>query len=277
MHTSRAANAAYYFGEVVLIIVFAFPLLWVLSLSLKTAAETLQSPPSLVPLDPQWGNYAHVLQTTPIGRYLLNSLLLVVVSVAGALGVGIPAAYALSRFVFPGQRGFSRTLLAAQLISPLIIAVPLYRLFVSLHLVNNYRVLILVYIAIMAPFLTWFLKTYFDTVPVALDEAGMVDGLSRLGAMLRLVLPTAAPGIASAAILGGVTAWSQFVLPFILLDSRDLFPVSVGVVNLQATAGEITTQYLAAGSILAVAPVILLFIVLQRQIVGALTAGAVKG
>lgn len=277
MRTSPVTSAAYYLGEVILIVVFAFPLLWVLSLSLKTGAETLQSPPTLLPPDPQWGNYAHVLQTTPIGRYLLNSLLLVVVSVAGALAVGIPAAYALSRFVFPTKRGFSRTLLAAQLISPLIIAVPLYRLFVSLHLVNSYVGLILVYIAIIAPFLTWFLKTYFDTVPVALDEAGMVDGLTRLGAMLQLVLPTAAPGIASAAILGGVTAWSQFVLPFILLDSRDLFPVSVGVVNLQATAGEITTQFLAAGSILAVAPVILLFIVLQRQIVGALTAGAVKG
>lgn len=277
MGQSRIADAAYYLGEVILIVVFAFPLLWVLSLSLKTGAETLQSPPTLVPPDPQWGNYAHVLQITPIGRYLLNSLLLVVASVAGALAVGVPAAYALSRFVFRGQRAFSRTLLAAQLISPLIIAVPLYRLFVSLHLVNNYIGLIVVYIAIMSPFLTWFLKTYFDTVPVALDEAGMVDGLSRSGAMLRLVLPTAAPGIASAAILGGVTAWSQFVLPFILLDSRDLFPVSVGVVNLQATAGEITTQFLAAGSILAVAPVIILFVVLQRQIVGALTAGAVKG
>src|SRR5206468_73106 len=157
--------------------------LWALSLSLKTGAETLQTPPTLLPADPQWSNYARVLQTTPIGRYLLNSLVVVLASVAGALAVGIPAAYALSRFVFPGQRPFSRTLLAAQLISPLIIAVPLYRLFVPLHLVNNYLGLILVYIAILAPFLTWFLKSYFDTVPVALDEAGMVDGLSRLGAV----------------------------------------------------------------------------------------------
>ncbi len=277
MRSSQWTNAAYYAGQILLIVVFAFPLLWVLSLSLKTGAETLQSPPTLLPQDVQWGNYSRVLQTTPIGRYLVNSLLLVVASVAGALVVGIPAAYALSRFVFPRQRVFSRTLLAAQLISPLVIAVPLYRLFVSLHLVNNYLGLVLVYIAIMAPFLTWFMKSYFDTVPVALDEAGMIDGCSRLRAVIQLVLPTARPGVASAAILGGVTAWSQFAIPFILLDSRDLFPVSVGVVNLQATAGEITTQYVAAGSILAVAPVILLFVVLQRHIVGALTAGAVKG
>jgi multiple sugar transport system permease protein len=277
MRPSRWTDAGYYLAQLVLVVVFVFPLLWVLSLSLKSGPETLQSPPSLIPLHPQWGNYGHVLQTTPIGRYLLNSLILVVTSVAGALLVGIPTAYALSRFAFRGRRPFSRGLLAAQLISPLIIAVPLYRLFVALHLVNNYLGLILVYIAIMAPFLTWFLKSYFDTIPVSLDEAGMIDGCSRPRAVVQVVLPSARPGIASAAILGGVTAWSQFALPFILLDSRDLFPVSVGVVNLQATAGEITTQYLAAGSILAVAPVVLLFVVLQRQILGALTAGAVKG
>lgn len=277
MRSSRLTDAGYYAAQLLLIVVFAFPLLWVLSLSLKSAAETLQSPPSLFPLDPQWGNYGYVLSTTPIGRYLLNSLVLVVLSVAGALAIGIPTAYALSRFVFRGRRGFSRALLAAQLISPLVVVVPLYRLFVVIGLVNNYLGLVLVYIALMAPFMTWFLKSYIDTIPVTLDEAGMVDGCSRWRTVLAVVLPSARPGIASAAILGGVTAWSQFAVPYILLDDRELYPVSVGVVNLQATAGEITTQYLAAGSILAVAPVVVLFIVLQRQIVGALTSGAVKG
>lgn len=277
MHSSRTTNAGYYLAQVVLVVVFAFPLLWVLSLSLKSGPETLQSPPSLFPTSPQWGNYSQVLDTTPIGRYLLNSLVLVVGSVLAALVVAVPAAYALSRFVFPGRRSFSRALLAAQLISPLIIAVPLYRLFVAAGLVNNYVGLVLVYVAIIAPFLTWFLKSYLDTVPRALDDAAMTDGCTRLQALVRVVLPSARPGIASAAILGGVTSWSQFALPYILIDDRDLFPVSVGVVNLQATAGEITTQFLAAGSVLAVAPVVLLFIVLQRQIVGALTSGAVKG
>lgn len=277
MRRSRWGDVLLYAAQLLLVVIFSFPLLWVLSLSLKTGPETLQSPPSLLPRSWQFGNYAHVLDTTPIGRYLLNSLLLVLASVAGALAVGVPAAYGLSRFVFRRKRGFSRALLAAQLISPLVIAVPLYRLFVTLHLVNNYVGLVLVYVAILAPFLTWFLKNYFDTIPETLDEAGMVDGCTRWRAVLQIVLPSARPGIASAAILGGVTAWSQFAIPFILLDDRDLFPVSVGVVNLQATAGEITTQYLAAGSILAVAPVVLLFVVLQRQILGALTAGAVKG
>lgn len=275
----RWTDAAYYAAMAGVTLVFAFPLLWVASLSLKTGRETLQSPPSLLPEDPQWGNYAHVLEITPIDRYLLNSLLLVAASVGGALLLGVPAAYALSRFRGRTRttRPFSRAVLAAQLLSPLIIAVPVYRAFVALNLINNYVGLILVYIAITAPFLTWFLKSYLDTVPTELDEAGRVDGCSRLRAVVSVVLPAAAPGIASVAILGGVTAWSQFVLPFILIDSPGLAPVSVGVINLQATSGEITTQYLAAGSVLAVAPVVLLFVLLQRHIVGALTAGAVKG
>ena len=147
----------------------------------------------------------------------------------------------------------------------------------ALNLINNYVGLALVYMAIVAPFITWFLKGFFDTIPRELDESAAIDGCTPLGGMLRVVLPTAVPGIASAAILAAVTSWSQFAIPFILVDDRDLFPVSVGVVNLQATAGEITTQFLAAGSVMAIAPVLILFVVLQRYIVGALTAGAVKG
>lgn len=274
----RWTDAAYYAGMFAMVVMFAFPLLWVASLSLKTGAETLQSPPSLLPDTPQWSNYGHVLDTTPIGRFLANSLVLVAASVGGALLLAVPAAYALSRFRKPsrGRRSFTRAVLAAQLLSPLIVAVPVYRLFVTLNLVNNHAGLALVYVAISAPFMTWFLKSYLDTVPVELDEAGRVDGCTRLRAVVSVVLPAAKPGIASATIIGGVTAWSQFVLPFILIDSPELAPVSVGVVNLQSTSGELTTQYLAAGSVLAVAPVVLLFAFLQRYIVGALTAGAVK-
>jgi multiple sugar transport system permease protein len=277
MRASRWGSVGYYAGQLVLIIVFAFPLLWILSLSLKSAAETLESPPKLLPASWLWSNYSHVLEVTPLGRYLLNSAIVVALSVLGTLLLAVPVAYALSRFVFPGRRPYTRGLLAAQLISPLIIAVPVYRLFVALGLINNYVGLVLVYIAIVAPFITWFLKTYLDTLPRELDEAAAIDGCTPFGGMRRVVLPSARPGIVSAGILAGVTAWSQFALPFILLDDRNLFPVSVGVVNLKATAGEITTQYLAAGSVMAIAPVVVIFVVLQRQIVGALTAGAVKG
>ncbi len=277
MRATRSGNVGYYLAQLLLIAVFAFPLVWVLSLSLKSAEETLQSPPSLLPQQWLFSNYTDVLDTTPIGRYLLNSIVLVALSVAGTLLLAVPVAYALSRFVFPSRRPYTRGLLAAQLISPLIIAVPVYRLFVALGLVNNYLGLVLVYIAIVAPFITWFLKTFMDTIPKDLDEAAAIDGCSPLQGLIKVVLPTARPGIVSAGILASVTSWSQFAIPFILLDDRDLYPVSVGVINLQATSGEITTQYLAAGSVMAIAPVLVIFVLLQRQIVGALTAGAVKG
>ena len=277
MRASRWGNVGYYAAQLLLIVLFAFPLLWVLSLSLKSAAETLESPPSLLPARWLWSNYSHVLDTTPLGRYLLNSAIVVAFTVLLTLLLAVPAAYALSRFLFPGRRTYTRGLLAAQLISPLVIAVPVYRLFIALGLINNYLGLVLVYTAIVAPFITWFLKTYLDTLPRELDEAAAIDGCTPAGGMWRVVLPSARPGIVSAGILAGVTAWSQFAIPFILLDDQELFPVSVGVVNLKATAGEITTQYLAAGSVMAILPVIVIFAVLQRQIVGALTSGAVKG
>lgn len=272
----RGGRVGYLLAQLLLVAIFLFPLLWVVSLSLKTADETLASPPSLLPVSAQWSNYAHVVATTPIGRYLLNSLVLVLASVAGSIALSLPAAYVLSRHVFRGRRAVSRTILAAQLVSPLVVSVPLYQLFVALGAVNNPVGLVLVYVALIAPFTTWFLKTYLDTVPRSLDEAALIDGCSRFGVLCRIIVPSVGPGIASAAILGGVTAWSQFVIPYVLLDRTSLFPVSVGVVNLQSTAGEITTQYLAAGAVMAVAPVVVLFVALQRFIVGALTAGAVK-
>ncbi len=275
----RRLNVLLYAGQALVVIFFAFPLLWVVSMSLKSAAGLLATPPAFIPTDPQWGNYVHVLATTSIPRYMLNSFVVVAGAVAGALLVSVPAAYSLSRFRFRGKRSYSRAVLAAQLISPVILVVPLYRVFVALHLINTYVGLIIVYVAIVAPFLTWFLKDYFDTVPLQLDEAAMVDGCSRLRAMVTVVLPGATSGIVSAALIVAVLSWSQFVVPFVLLDEQALYPVSVGVINLQATSGsgQITLQYLAAGSVIAVAPVVIIFAVLQRYIIGGLTSGSVKG
>ncbi|MQA07065.1 MAG: ABC transporter permease subunit [Pseudonocardiaceae bacterium] len=273
----RWQNAGLYVAMVVVVALFAFPLLWVFSLSLRTPQEVVATPPPLLPSELRWENYGHVLATSDIGRYLLNSLIVVAGSVAGCLAVCVPAGYGLSRLRFRGSGVFSRLVLACQLISPVVLIVPVYRLFVSVGLINNYFGMILVYVAVTAPFLTWFLRNYLDSIPAQLDEAAMVDGATRWRALLTVVVPAAAPGIASAAIVVAVLSWSQFVVPFVLVDDSNLYPVSVGVVNLQQTTGEVTLQYVAAGSILAVAPVIVVFVVLQRYIVGALTAGSIKG
>jgi multiple sugar transport system permease protein len=256
---------------------FLFPIFWVLSTSLKSVPQLFASPPVWFPLDPQFGNYAHVFTSEPILRYLLNSMLIVSLTVVLTLFIAFLAAYGFSRYTFRYKRPSLLVVLAFQMISPVIIAIPLYRVFEKLNLLNNYASLVIVYVAVVLPFTTWFLKGYFDTIPRQLDEAAIVDGASRWQILWRILLPVSAPGIASAAILVAVLSWSQFVVPFILLDDRTLYPVSVGLVNLKTDTNAVTLHYLAAASIVAITPVIAVFVLLQRYIVSALTSGAVKG
>ena len=273
----RLGDASLYGFYALTIIFFLFPVFWVVSMSLRTVPELFASPPVWIPADPQFANYTFVFQSTPIVSYLLNSLLIVVVTVLATLAVSLLAAYALSRRRFRGRRFSLVAILAFQLISPVVVAIPLYRVFSELDLINNRVALIAVYTAMFIPFTTWFLKAYLDTIPRQLDEAARLDGASPTQVLWRVLLPLAGPALASAAVLVAVQAWSQFVIPFILLDDRSTYPVSVGLLDYQSSADAVTLHYLAAATVIAVGPVLLLFAVLQRYVVGALTRGAVKG
>jgi len=261
----------------VITLFFLFPIFWVLSTSLKSVPQLFASPPIWLPTDPAFGNYSYVFNNTPTLRYLLNSALLVSLTVFFTVLIAVLAAYGFSRYAFRSKRPSLLAVLAFQMISPVVIAIPLYRLFSELNILNNYASLTVVYVAVVLPFTTWFLKGYFDTIPYQVDEAAIVDGASRWQVLSRILLPVSAPGIATAAILTAVLSWSQFVIPFILLDDRTLYPVSVGLVNLQSDTNAVTLHYLAAASMVSVAPVIVVFVLLQRYIVSALTSGAVKG
>ncbi|SDO15947.1 carbohydrate ABC transporter permease [Alkalicoccus daliensis] len=259
------------------LVFFLFPMLWVISLSLKTQQELFATPPAIIPTSFAYENYLHVLENSNVLLYLRNSFIIVLFTVIFALITAIPAAYAISRFRFKGKSALLVTILMTQMISAVVISIPLYRLFAEWGLINNYVVLIIVYVAVVLPFSTWFLKGYFDTIPYELDEAAIVDGCTRFQILTRILIPTCLPGIVSVTILIAVQSWSQFVIPFILLDNESFYPVSVGVMNLQSTQQTISTHLLAAGSVISVLPVIILFVILQRFIVGALTSGAVKG
>ncbi|MDQ0338676.1 multiple sugar transport system permease protein [Caldalkalibacillus uzonensis] len=276
-HKERWINSGIYLAYVFVLLFFLFPIFWVLSLSLKSVQELFATPLIWFSTDPQFANYLHVFQNTNIVNYLYNSAKIVLLTVLFTLLVAIPAAYAFSRFNFKYKKISLFAVIMFQMISPVVIAIPLYRFFVQVDLINTHASLILVYVAIQLPFSTWFLKGFFDTIPQAIDEAAIVDGCTRLQTLLKVILPVSVPGIVSTSILVGVQSWSQFVIPFILLDNNELYPVSVGLVNLQSTIDAITTHYLAAASMLAILPVMLVFILLQRFIVGALTSGAVKG
>lgn len=257
---------------------YIYPLLWVLSLSLKTVPELFQFPPKFFPETFQWQNYVHVFENTLILRYLRNTLILVVSTVIGTLIISIPAAYGFSRYRFKKKNEIMFGVLIFQMMSPLVVAIPLYNYFAKLGLLNNIYIIILVYIALRVPFTTWYLKGYLDAIPKELDEAARVDGCTRFRTIRSVIMPVAVPGIISAVILNAMSAWSQFIIPFILMDKGDMLPLSVGIVNLQSSSGGgITTHYLAAACIVSVAPMLLLYVVFQKFIVSAMTAGSVKG
>ena len=271
-------------GDVLTYLVFALalvffggPLLWVLSLSIRTQQEVFITSLRLIPETPTLENYVEVLVSAQFSVFLINSLKLAVAGSIGAMVVAAPAAYAFSRLDFRGKSSLLIGVLALQMISPLVIAIPLYRYFARLNVLDSHFSTAMVYIAILVPLATWMLKGFFDGIPPALDEAAMVDGCTRFGAFRRVVLPLILPGLTSVFVLTAILAWGMFEVPYILLSEPSLLPISVGILNFQGNYAATSPNVLAAGGVLAMLPAIATFVILQRFIVRALTSGAIKG
>jgi multiple sugar transport system permease protein len=274
---ARIDDAFTYAGLALVLAFFGLPLLWLISLSFRDAAEVLVSTINPIPDNPTLDNYKEVLSSAQFPRFLLNSAVLSAIGAFGALAVAAPAAYAFSRIDFRGRRALMLAVLALQMISPLVLAFPLYRYFASLGILNSLPATGLVYIAILMPLATWMLKGFFDGIPKELDEAALIDGASRARAFLSVVLPIARSGLTAVFVIMALLAWAEFVIPYILLTGPSQLPISVGILNFQGTYATNATGILAAGSVIAVLPAVLLFVVLQRFIVGAFIAGALKG
>jgi multiple sugar transport system permease protein len=266
-----------YLGLLLVLLFFGLPLLWILSLSLRTQQEILVTTVNPVPDSPTLDNYGEVLRSAQFPRFLMNSAILSAIGSFGAIAVAAPAAYAFSRMAFRGRRSLLVAVLALQMISPLVVAFPLYRYFASLGMLDSIPATGLIYIAVLTPLATWMLKGFFDRIPAELDDAALIDGASRWTAFIRVVLPIALPGLTAVFVITALLAWAEFVIPFILLSDPSHLPISVGILNFQGTFAINATGILAAGSVLAILPAILLFVILQRYIVGVFVAGALKG
>jgi multiple sugar transport system permease protein len=276
--TRRATgDALTYLVFALALVFFGGPLLWVLSLSIRTSQEVYITSLRLIPETPTLENYTEVLYTAQFTVFLTNSLKLAVAGSVGAMVVAAPAAYAFSRLNFRGNSALLISVLALQMISPLVIIIPLYRYFARLNLLDSHFSTAMVYIAILVPLATWMLKGFFDGIPPDLDDAAMVDGCTRFGAFRRVTLPLILPGLTSVFVLTAIIAWGEFIVPYILLSDPSLLPISVGILNFQGNYAETSQQVVAAGGVLAMLPAIATFIILQRFIVRALTSGALKG
>jgi multiple sugar transport system permease protein len=273
----RIGDLLTYLVFAIALVFFGGPLLWVLSLSIRTPQEVYITSLRLIPETPTLENYTEVLYTAQFTIFLTNSLKLAVAGSVGAMIVAAPAAYAFSRLNFRGNNALLIGVLALQMISPLVVIIPLYRYFARLNLLDSHFSTSMVYIAILVPLATWMLKGFFDGIPLDLDDAAMVDGCTRFGAFRRVTLPLILPGLTSVFVLTAIIAWGEFIVPYILLSEPSLLPISVGILNFQGNYAETSQQVVAAGGVLAMLPAIATFVILQRFIVRALTSGAIKG
>jgi multiple sugar transport system permease protein len=256
--------------------VFLLPQFWLFSLSLKSKAGVYEYPPRWLPDDRSLANYRFALTHTQVPWYLWNSAIVAVLAAAATLAVAVPAAYVISRERFHGRQPLMAALLAVQMVSPVILLVPIYGVIERFGLIDTRAGLILVYAAMQVPFTVWVLKNFFDAVPRSIFEAARLDGASRARTLWTIVLPLIGPGLGATAIFNLAAYWSEFSLALVLLDSQERFTMPLGLFSFQS-AYETDWQLLAAASFIALVPVLAAFVLLQRFFVAGLTAGAVKG
>lgn len=275
--TERILDVFCYLFIAVMFLFFAVPLLWLVSLSLRDMKEVYLGVARFIPENPTLDNYRTILTNSYFPMYLWNGLKLSCLGAVGCLAVAAPAAYAFSRFRMKAKGVWLMALLAFQMISPLVIMVPLYRYMSALNLIDTHFSVVMVYIAIGVPLATWLLKGFIDGIPRSLDEAALIDGCNRFSVFWRIILPLSGPGIASAFIITVIAGWSQFLVPYLLLTRDDLMPIAAGIFNFAGTQNASTVQVLAAACLVSVLPAIVVFLSLQRLILGSIMTGAVKG
>ena len=272
----RLLDVVVYGLYVVAMLFFAFPVLWIVSASVRPQGELLTFPFRFVPQEVSLTAYQRVFNEGML-TWLFNSTVITLVGVGSIIAVSVPAAYAFSRFRFRGRRQLLGLVLLFQMISSIIIIVPLYSVMTTLGLVDTRVGLILLYVGIQTPFSIWLLKGYFDTIPEELDYAARIDGCNRLQTLRHVLLRPIAPGIAVVAIFNTVFLWSEFVLAYTVLGSeRSLYTISIGVYEFQSQFGN-DWRAIAAASVVGMLPLVTVFIALQRYFVKGLIEGSLKG
>lgn len=251
-----------------------FPILWMMLLSIQTQRTALQMPPSLI-FEPTLEAYRAVLSKAAFLHALGNSALIATLTTAICLGVGVMAAYSISRFRFKGSEGVLFGMLVTRIFPPVAMIVPYYLTLNAIGAHNTSGGLLLAYVALNTPMAVWMLKGYVDSVPVELEYCAMVDGATRWQAVRRITLPLLAPGLAATGIFIFVAAWNEFMFALILTgrESRTLPTV---VAEFVGDTGVEWPQVMAA-SVVALAPILIATFALQKHIAGGMTAGAIKG
>ena len=256
-------------------IAMLIPLIWLVSTSLKSPTEDIfQFPPRLLPMQPTFQNFVTVWKSHPFGRYITNSVIVSVLTVALNLLFCSLAAYPLARLQFRGREAIFTAIVATIMIPFQIVMIPLYILAVQMGLRNSY--LGIIFPAIASAFGIFLLRQAFQGVPKELEEAARIDGCTELGIWWYVMLPSIRPALVTLAIFVFIGSWSDFLWPLIVLDRPEYYTLPLGVASLAGTFS-LDWRLIAAGSVISIAPIILFFLLMQRYIVPTEAASGVKG
>lgn len=283
MRTPRFESAIRFLVGFIVTVIYLMPLFWMVSTSLKPPTEIFQTPPELIPSHPQIDSYRSALGL-PTDRpelyitgalYFKNSFIIASSTMLLTLIFAIPAAYALSRFNFRGKTTFMLFLIVTQMLPAVLLVIPLFVLFNILGLYNTYLSVILADTALALPFAIIILRTSFIQIPEALEEAGLIDGASRLQVLWYIVLPVMKASLVAVGVFSFLTAWGEFVFALSFLAKPELQPISIGVFQF---IGMYKTQWdtMMAFSTLVAVPAIVALLFLQRQFISGMTSGSVK-
>lgn len=252
-----------------------FPFVFALSTALRPRSELFRFPPTWLPETWAWKNFVDVWTAVPLLRYIGNSVVISGLATLFNMACAIPAGYALARLRFPGKRLFRQALLVTQMFSPVVLVIGLFRLMSRVHLVDTSSSLIITYAALSLAFSVWFLAGYFESIPMEIEEAAMMDGCTRVGALVRVVLPMSKPALVAALVFAFIWGWNEFMIALTFISTPDKRTLPLGI---YAFLGQYSVDwnYLMAAALIAGGPVLILFLLIEKHLVKGLTAGAVK-
>lgn len=269
--------ALIYIITALFLILFLFPVYWLVISSFQTNGDIMKFPPHFLPQSITLENYTLLFQDVKYFTYAKNSAIVSLMTVLCCLLISIFAGYAISRYRFKGKNLLMTSILNVQIFPTTVIMISLFTFYSDLNLLDTFTGLIIANSVFTLPFAIWFLKAFFDTIPVSLDESARIDGCGRLQTILRIIMPLIRPGLVAVAIYSFLKAWDDFMFALIILKDSNKRTLPLGIS--QSFIGEFSQNYagMMAISVIASVPVVLLFILTQRQLISGLTAGSVKG
>jgi len=272
----RTLRVGYDVIGVMVFVVMMFPIYWMVSTAFKPGREILSLTPYWVPAPLTLDNFKTAIAVPYFWNDVVNSLTVVTTVVVISILLAFLAAVAVARFGFRGRTAFIVMVIAVQMIPLNALVIPIYLLLDSVGQVDSLLGVIAYYMAVVLPFMIWTLRGFVHNIPVDLEEAAMVDGASRVGAFMRIVFPLVAPGLVATAIFGFIQAWNEYIIAYVLLSSSSKQTLTIWLASFTTQHG---TDWggLMAGATLTALPVVVFFLLVQRQVTGGLTAGAVKG